>query len=173
MAGKRISGHAGRKLSSKAQAHASRMERYGWGGLDTPGRRGRPLADATLRAKKIGVSPRTSRRQVAIARGLGERFGILPDYLRPTSLKSWAEMQALLQLSDRDAARLILAAKAGKRVSAKLRVERLKTDEHRQIDEVNALIRLWRKSSPSAQSRFLDLLIESRRNGEEEEQQKD
>ncbi|WP_313737066.1 hypothetical protein [Sphingobium yanoikuyae] len=170
--GERIVGQDGRKLSAKAQAYARRMEKYGWEGLDTPGRRGRPLADATLHARKNGQSPRTGRRQVAIARALGDRFGILPNYLTATSLKSWAEMQALLQLPDRDAARLILAAKKGKGVSAKRRVERCKSKEYREIEEVNALIRLWRKSSDAAQSRFLDLLIESRARSEREEQQK-
>ena len=172
MAEDRIDGQTGRKLSAKAKLHEERLERFGFEGLDTPGRRGRPKSVATMLATQRGVSSRTMRRRMAVMREIGEKFGITPAELAQTSLQNFAEQQALLKLHPRAATILIIAATRGKKVSAKVRldrvIERFRTDEHRLIEQTNALIRIWKKTSPAAQDRFMKMLAESRRITKEE-----
>ena len=164
MTADRISGQNDRKLSSKAQAYADRLAKHGFEGMDTPGRRGRPLSPATLVAKRDGKSARTRRRQIAVVRDLVMTLNISPVDLGGTSLAAVGEQQALLKLPSRQAAILAMAAIRGRKVSAKLRVARLRAKERASADpvgiETSALIRLWVKSSPAARTRFLDMLAE-------------
>lgn len=156
-----VVGQNGRKLTASGRARAERLEAMGCPELDDPGRPGRPLSLATIMAAKNNRSTRTGRRHLAAARHLITRFEVHPSALNGTSLNKPSERQALTKLPNRDSARLIAAAMKGKRVSAKLRLERLKSPKQKVWEEVEALIRLFNRSSPAARAEFQHLLSAS------------
>ncbi|MCC4251207.1 hypothetical protein LL251_02100 [Sphingobium naphthae] len=171
----RISGQNGRKLSKKAREYAAKLAKHGFEGFDTPGRRGRPKSPATLVAQRDGKSARTQRRYVAIMRDLATKLDVSPPDLVGTSLASIGEQQALLKLNPRHATILIIAARRGKKVSAKLRVSRavarLREKEDPVEREITALVRLWVKSSPEARDGFLERLAQAQARSRKEDGQ--
>lgn len=153
----RIPGQSGRKLTASGERRARTFEERGFTGLDDPGRRGRPREAASLLALKSGKPERTVRRQLAVGRLLFTTLGLDPRELVGTSLNKQAEMRALCDMPAEEALQIVAAAKRGNAVSATKMLKLRRTAEEVVQDEVNALIRLYNRTSPDGQRKFVSL----------------
>jgi hypothetical protein len=94
-----------------------------------------------------------------LARGLLFAIDITPNELRGTSLFKPTEIEALCWLPKREALVLVKAAKRGRVVSARKRFKAKQTADQRVLEDVDALVRHFNRTSDEARAVFIDRLL--------------